>query len=307
MKNQIKKIIKSQLEKLPHIKDIVAELNFFKAQSYYPPGHYYSTIPLLKNIESEQNRIWKNDFESTIEGIDLHSVEQVKLVKKFSEYYSELPFKTDQTEVTRYKYDNSSYSFTDAIILYSFIRHFKPKRIIEIGSGHSSAVMLDTNELFFNSSIKLTMIEPYPKRLNTLLRDSDNTNNTIIVDKVQNVDLNNFKSLNAGDILFVDSSHVVKTGSDVNHILFDILPNLKKGVYIHFHDIFYPFEYPKEWVLSGRHWNENYFLKAFLMYNPSFKIKFFSDYMHRYYSDVFSDMPLTYKNTGGNLWLEKIN
>ncbi len=98
-----------------------------------------------------------------------------------------------------------------------------------------------------------------------------------------------------------------KTGSDVNYILFDILPILNKGVFIHFHDIFYPFEYPKKWVYEGRNWNEDYILKAFLMYNSEFKIRLFSHYLHELHKDTFKDMPLCYKNTGGNIWLEKIN
>lgn len=114
-----------------------------------------------------------------------------------------------------------------------------------------------------------------------------------------------FEKLNKGDILFVDSTYVSKTGSDVNYILFEILPVLKKGVIIHFHDVFYPFEYPKEWVFQGRNRNESYILKAFLMYNESFEIKLFSEYLHRHHKEVFEDMPLCYLTAGGNLWVEK--
>jgi len=127
----------------------------------------------------------------------------------------------------------------------------------------------------------------------------------IIGDTVQSVPLDTFKKLQAGDILFVDSTHVSKTGSDVNHILFEILPVLNPGVIIHFHDIFYPFEYPKEWVLRGYNWNEDYILRAFLMYNNAYEIKLFPDYLHRHHKEVFAELPLTYKNTGGSFWLEK--
>ncbi len=91
----------------------------------------------------------------------------------------------------------------------------------------------------------------------------------------------------------------------MNYILFEILPRLKSGVLIHFHDIFYPFEYPRDWVFMGRNWNENYFLKAFLMYNNQFEIKLFSHYLHQHHSTVFKEMPLVYRNGGGNLWIEK--
>src|SRR5690606_3240197 len=121
----------------------------------------------------------------------------------------------------------------------------------------------------------------------------------------QDIDLELFKNLEAGDILFVDSTHIVKTGSDVNYILFSILPILQKGVFIHFHDIFFPFEYPKKWVYGGHNWNETYFLRAFLMYNDHFKIRLFSHHMHTFYPETFNEMPLAYKNIGGNIWLEK--
>ena len=165
--------------------------------------------------------------------------------------------------------------------------------------------MLDVNEHFFNNEIALTFVEPYPVRLNSLLKTSDKKQTNIVESFVQDVDLELFKTLKKDDILFVDSSHVVKTGSDVQHILFNILPILNSGVYIHFHDVFYPFEYPKKWVLNGFNWNEDYFLRAFLMYNNDFEIALFSDYLHKFHKSVFESMPLTYNNTGGNLWIRK--
>jgi hypothetical protein len=165
--------------------------------------------------------------------------------------------------------------------------------------------MLDTNERFLQHSLELTFIEPYAGRLLSLLTDIDKQRTTIIEAFVQAVPLTTYDQLEAGDILFVDSTHVVKTGSDVNHILFEILPRLKPGVFIHFHDIFYPFEYPKEWVFGGFNWNEDYFLKAFLLYNNAFDIVLFSEYLHKHHPDAFLNMPLAYKNHGGNLWLQK--
>jgi hypothetical protein len=119
------------------------------------------------------------------------------------------------------------------------------------------------------------------------------------------VNLEIFKQLDRNDILFIDSTHVSKTGSDVNFILFEILPLLKSGVLIHFHDISYPFEYPKDWVFGGRNWNENYLLRAFLMYNNDFKIYLFTHFLHLYYREAFEEMPLSFKNIGGSLWIEK--
>jgi predicted O-methyltransferase YrrM len=296
------------LNKLPHIRFLHKELMHFKKNAYFPPGHYYSVIIDVEAIKKREKEIWKNENVDAIEGIDLHSENQLKLVKEFETYYSELPFKEQKTANLRYYLDNLFYPHTDGIIFYSIIRHFKPKQIIEIGSGYSSALILDTNNLFFDNAIKLTFIDPYPERLYSLISDNDKKATTIIESDVQLISLEVFEKLNAGDILFVDSTHVAKTGSDVNYILFEILPRLKSGVLIHFHDIFFPFEYPRDWVFKGKNWNEDYFLKAFLMYNHNFEIKFFSNYLHMLHKDAFKNMPLCYNgynNYGGSLWIEK--
>lgn len=301
MKNQLE----SFLNKLPYVRGLYQHKRNFVKNSCYSAGHYYSPIIDVDEIKRKENQIWKTDLKDKIEGINLNTVEQIELTNQFNQYYNEIPFKDNQTESLRYYFKNSFYSYSDGLVLYSFIRHFKPKRIIEVGSGFSSALMLDCNELYFNNEINLTFIEPYPDRLNSLLKENDKQNTSIISKFIQDVELNEFEKLEAGDILFIDSTHVSKTGSDVNYIIFDILPRLKKGVLIHVHDVFFPFEYPKEWVYEGRNWNEDYLLKAFLMHNTSFKIKIFTHYLHLMHSDVFKDMPLAYKNFGGNIWIEK--
>jgi hypothetical protein len=151
----------------------------------------------------------------------------------------------------------------------------------------------------------LAFVEPFPVQLHKLISEKDKLNSKIIQQKVQDVDLSVFKSLQKNDILFIDSSHVSKTGSDVNYEFFNIIPNLNSGVIIHVHDIFYPFEYPKEWVYEGRNWNENYILRAFLSFNEQFEILFFSDFMHKFFPGDFDGLPLMKKNTGGNFWMVK--
>ena len=301
----MKNWIKQQLNKLPHVRSLYLENKQWKKYSRVPPGHYYSPIVNVPQIKEKEDVLWGKKVDQ-IKGIRFNDQEQLQLLKDLSHYYQELPFTEQQTDELRYYFNNTFYSYTDAIVLYAMIRHYKPKNIIELGSGFSSAVMMDVNEKFFSNTINLTFIEPYPKRLNSLLKEEDSKRHKIIVQDAQKIDLDVFKVLEKGDILFIDSTHVAKTGSDVNYILFSILPSLKEGVLIHFHDIFFPFEYPKKWVYQGNNWNEIYFLQSFLMYNDTFKIKLFSHYMHRFYKEAFNTMPLTYKNTGGNLWLEKI-
>lgn len=301
----LKSQLASVINKLPYVSRLHKETELFKQNCCYPAGHYYSTIISVKDIKNRQEKIWEHVNTDGIHGINLDAANQLELVKRFYGFYKELPFGDSKKENLRYYFENNYYSYTDAIFLHSMIRHYQPKQIIEVGSGYSSAVMLDTNELFFGNKISLTFIEPYPDRLNAILKEEDRKATTIIESDVQQVPYAVFEQLNAGDILFIDSTHVVKTGSDVNYLLFEILPRLKSGVLIHFHDIFYPFEYPKDWVFMGKNWNEDYFLKAFLMYNNAFDIKLFSHYLHVHHKEVFESMPLCYKNGGGNLWLQK--
>lgn len=301
----LKQHLISILNKLPHVRGLYQENRHFKQNACFPPGHFYSTIVSVEDVKKRQHEIWSKESIDGIKGINLNVDEQIKLVKQFEQYYNEIPFTENKSNDNRYYFENGFYSYTDAIFLHSMIRHFKPNQLIEIGSGFSSSVMLDTNERFFDKSINLTFIEPYTDRLKSLLKDTDYERTTIIEKNVQDVKIETFEKLNAGDILFIDSTHVVKTDSDVNYILFEILPTLKSGVLIHFHDIFYPFEYPKEWVFMGRNWNEDYFLRAFLMYNNEFEIKLFSHYLHKHHQHIFDNMPLCFKNPGGNLWLIK--
>jgi len=271
---------------------------------YFLPGHFYSPVVSWNEVKNREN-LWS--YSDRIEGINLNLEGQKQLVNGFLKYYDDIPWISEKKDNLRFYFQNPYYSYTDGIFLYFMIRHFRPQRIMEIGSGFSSALMVDTNKLFFSNTIKLTFIEPFPERLYSLLGESDLPNVKVLEKKVEEIPLPEFEKLEKGDFLFVDSSHVSKTGSDVNHILFNILPRLKKGVIIHFHDIFYPFEYPKLWVYEGRNWNEIYLLRAFLMNNANYKIHLFSSLLHQNDSSIFENMPLCMENRGGSLWLEKIN
>lgn len=300
-RKKIIKSVKKVLNKLPYVNTLYKQ----SLNCCYPNGHYYSPVFSIKDVINRQDKIWKHINNKNIEGIDINFEEQKNLVLSFKKFYSDIPFTHDKQEHIRFYYDNSYYSYTDSIILYSMIRKYTPKRIIEVGSGFSSMVMLDVNEIFFNNAIDITFVEPYPDRLYALMKESDLEKNNLIESDIQNIPLESFKKLDKGDILFIDSTHVSKTGSDVNYIFFEILPVLKSGVLIHFHDIFYPFEYPKEWVFKGVNWNESYVLKSFLMYNDKFKIKFFSQYLHKFQKDIFNEMSLCFKSLGSSFWIEK--
>ena len=216
------------------------------------PGHFYSPIPSREEVSEVVTRIRaEHTVSSERPGIRLNGEKQRDLLKIFETFYKDLPFPEEQSDRCRYYFRQSPYPYPDAIFLYSFLRHVKPKQIIEVGSGFSSAVILDTVDRFFPQPPRLTFIEPYPVTLTRLLRPEDARKVTIIKERVQTTPLELFESLNSGDLLFIDSSHIVKCGSDVSFLIFDVLPRLPVGVYVHFHDIFQSFEYPEEWLLQG--------------------------------------------------------
>jgi len=271
----------------------------------YAPGGFFSPIPSIDEIR-EYN--FNSKLPDALPGIDLNTNEQLNLLDSFEPFYRELPFTEEKSGAgVRYYYKNNSYCYSDAIFLYSMIRYLKPKKLIEVGSGFSSCVTLDTNEIFLGNSIDCIFIEPYPSLLESLLKKSDRENITIYKKRLQEIPIEIFGELKENDILFMDSTHVAKFNSDVNYVFHKILPALASGVYIHFHDVFYPFEYPREWLLKGWAWNEQYMLRAFLEYNNAFKIVLFNTYLESMYeAKLKSRFPLLYKNTGGSIWIKKI-
>jgi len=166
--------------------------------------------------------------------------------------------------------------------------------------------MLDTVESMGSYQPELTFIDPNPERLLKLLRPSDEKRATVIAEPIQKVPVDVFMALEAGDFVFIDSSHVLKCGSDLQRLLFDIIPILPVGVFVHFHDVFYPFDYPDEWLKEGRYYNENYLLRAFLSYNDEWSIQFFNHYVSLEFGDFIQQkMPLCSKNPGGSLYLRR--
>jgi hypothetical protein len=241
-------------------------------------------------------------------GIDLNDARQIELLKKITAYYADFPFTPHREPANRYYYSNPMFGFNDGLTLYAFLRHFRPQKVIEIGSGFSSALMLDTSERYMKYSIDFTFIEPYPDRLNSLIRQDDIHKCRIIPAKVQDVSPELFHVLGRNDFLIIDSSHVVKIGSDLSQILFSILPQLNPGVLVHLHDVWWPFEYPESMIMEGRIWNEIYFIRAFLQFNRVFQVLYFGSYMQAEHRDLFDQKMTNYlKNNGKSLWLQKID
>ncbi|MCL1939100.1 MAG: class I SAM-dependent methyltransferase [Desulfovibrionaceae bacterium] len=276
---------------------------------FVPLDHFYS--PMV--VADELTTTFKDFYDaqssvSSLDGIDIDGEKMNDLWVQFSEYIENYPFSEHSSDEYTYYLDNGSFVYGDGLILHSMIRHFKPKRIIEIGSGFSSACIFDTSK-FLSSPIEIIYIEPYPDLLYAVLPKCAQKNVTIIAEKIQNVDLSYFKQLQENDFLFIDSTHIMKTGSDVMHEFFTIMPMIKPGVFVHFHDIFWPFEYPKSWIFENRKysrsWNELYGLRALLTNNSEYEIVFFNDYFGKIHKNIANKIPHFAKNPGGSIWLRK--
>ena len=277
---------------------------YLHCSRFVPPGHYYSPIPSDEEIE-----LWSKNPRSASElGLDRRVPQQESLATSLAKFYPEIPFKDQADGDLRYYYQNTFFSYSDAIFLHLLIRHLEPRRIIEVGSGFSSAVMLDTVGRFLKGNSQLSFVEPYPERLQSLLRPDDTNRCTVIQKRVQDVGVTPFLALEANDILFIDSTHITKVGSDVNFLLFEVLPHLKPGVWVHIHDIFPNFDYPVATVRDGIAWNEAYIVRAFLTFNSDFEIALHvPHFVENHREWLKNNMPDCLKSSGGSLWLRRKN
>jgi hypothetical protein len=241
------------------------------------PIHYYEPLPDFRAITTDQIQR-RREYSA----IDFRWDEQLSLLRELEPYAGELP----ASDLA-----NDYFSGFDAVVYYSMIRRLKPRRIIEIGGGYSTCIA--NKALAANQSGRLTCIEPFPEdRLN-----GGKLGVQLITKRVEEIDVSFFSGLDANDILFIDSSHTVKFGSDVCYEILEILPTLKPGVLVHVHDIFFPHDYPAEWLLQRRlALNEQYLLEAFLAFNRDFEVAL-SNYW----------LSLEYGNNVARLWPKAVS
>ena len=304
----VKECLKAVARRTPLLGRVVSDREHLRAaQGCYALGHYYSPIPSAADVEMRAPAFYEKRKHKAIPGVDLNEAAQLALLAEFKRLHDEQCWVGPARGAVRYRRDNQSYGIADAILLYCMIRHLRPKRIIEVGCGNSSCIILDTNERFLDNSISCTFVDPYPDRLFSLIRAEDRACHEIVPRKLQDIEIARFSELSCGDMLVIDSSHVSKLGSDVNHLFFEILPRLKPGVIIHIHDIFYPFDYPKSWLDRGMYFNEAYVLKAFLQFNPAFEILFWNQFLHCFHLDrLRADMSLCAEDPGAAIWLRRV-
>ena len=272
------------------------------------PNHFYQPVPDTSELKDD---LWRKHSE--LIGIDLRETSQLELLRlfasKFKNEYEQFP-RTPTATPYEYYMANSAFVSVDGEILYSMIRHFKPRRIFEIGSGYStylSAQAVQKNaEEDRGYECELVAFEPYPDEI---LKAGFPGLSRLVRKKIQDVPVSEFDKLAQNDILFIDSSHVLKTGSDVHLEYLEILPRLNKGVIVHTHDIFLPQEYPKEWVLGRRlFWTEQYVLQAFLAFNDSFEVLWAGNYMNLKHPDELKKAFSSYKRNQtlpGSFWTRR--
>lgn len=271
------------------------------------PGHFYSVIPnITKDYKTAAFKFLDLDFNEESHEIILNEINDY--LTQFDTEFGAANIEERQNNL-KYTLLNGAFEWMDARMLHYFLQKNKPKKIIEIGSGNSTLLTYNTKQMF-NLDLEIICIEPYPSYFLEKMHNAGNI--TLIKNNLQNIDLNIFTTLTENDILFIDSSHVAKLDSDVMYYFTQIFPLLNKNVLIHIHDIFFPHDYPLEWLKEGRFWNEQYMLYTFLQYNTKFKIKFCNSYSgYKYTSELEYIQKNTYERknningvfSGGSIWL----
>lgn len=263
---------------------------------------YYSPIP------SQAERAAATVNESALIGIEIslqcHEMFLRTLLPPYVPEFSSL-----SASMAPFRFPNPAFREVDAEVYYSVLRGLRPKRVVEIGSGYSSllaAFALRQNSLTEGpeGAGHLEVVDPYPFHLLSTVE-----NVTVYEKPVQEMSLDSFTSLGPGDILFIDSSHVLRSGSDVTFELLEILPRLQGGVYVHFHDVFLPGGYPAEWLeRKSWFWNEQQALQAFLSFNDAFEILWAGSWLAHHHPDVLSAAIPSFGPgvRPGSLWIRRI-
>ncbi|MEW4567719.1 class I SAM-dependent methyltransferase [Tautonia sp. JC769] len=281
------------------VRGLLLDPNFFEfwqARGLHAlPVHFYKPVPDTRLLGDD---LWTR--RSDLVGVDMNEAGQLAFLDRFrTDYQSEF----EQLEPGRG-------GAPDWGVLYCMIRHFKPRRVIEVGSGVSttvSAMTLLRNQKETGIEARFTAIEPYPL---PFLTDGMPGLSELRRSTLQEIPLSEFEALEANDILFLDSSHVLKVGSDVQYAFLEILPRLRPGVVVHVHDIFFPYEYPRKLAFEFQSfWNEMYLLQAFLAFNAAFEVLWSSSYLHHLHPDALRETFPRYSPAGGtpsSFWMRRI-
>jgi predicted O-methyltransferase YrrM len=273
----------------------------------WPLGHYYSPVPDTRRLALRRFklRVWPSEPRET-PGIDWRGPEQGTLCRELADQ-EPLQFAAEATaDETEYFKQNQMLPALDAWLLQAMLRHLGPSRVIEVGAGYSSLVTARVNRECFGGAIRFTCIDPH---VSHFLRSGVPGITELRTEEVQDTPLELFDELAAGDVLFIDTSHTVKTGGEVPWIYNQVLPRLAAGVVVHLHDVFLPGDYPEAWVMEGRAWNELYLIEAFLAFNSAFEVLLGSRWMAQHdwaaLVQAFPDLTTEDAELAGSLWIRR--
>ncbi len=260
-----------------------------RSPPYTAPGHFYS--PATSSRDRQRAIDWRSREPV---GVELDEAGQEALMRDLVPLMAELP-------EDRWRADNGMYGRADAAVLHAMFRHHRPRSYLEVGSGYSTAVALDVAERHL-PHLRITCVEPHAERLRSRLRAGDEVE--LIEKPVQDVPLETFAALESGDVLLIDSTHVLKSGSDVAWLYLHVLPTLAPGVLVHVHDVHWPFEYPETWLREGRDWTEVYLLRAFLTHNDLWRIRLMTSWFWTCRPELLPSS-LCGQRTG-SLWMQRV-
>lgn len=273
------------------------------------PVHYEEAIPDTRQLPAT---LWEGPRLTP--GLDWNGEAQrallARLAADFRAEYAALPLEP-AGEPWRFALRNGSFESVDAELLYALIRHLWPRRMLEIGSGNSTllaaeAFRRNAADRPGASPPELVACEPWP---NATLRAGVPGLTRLLPCRAQEIPAAEFAALGDGDILFIDSSHVVQTGGDVTHLLLEVVPRLAPGVIVHVHDIFLPGEYPREWLTRAhRFWTEQYLLQAFLLFNREFSVLLSGAWLATHHPDELAAAVPSFepgRTRPGSFWMRR--
>jgi Methyltransferase domain len=272
------------------------------------PVHYYSPVPDVRDLR-RRPEIWEHP--SDLPGIDMRvDAQQALMTEVFVRYHEECDFPRRATNrSSEYHTDNVYFGYVSAVAMHSMIRHFKPRRVIEIGAGFSTLVIGGAARLNASEGwrTEVTAIDPYPSEI---VAGGIPGVDHLIADRVERLGTEAFKELARHDIVSIDSSHTVKTGGEVPYLYLDVLPRLPAGVFVHIHDIFLPDEYPQAWLFRRHYWNEQYLVHAFLIGNRHFEVVWAPRFMELTFPNDYRAMAMgrigvEENNQSYSLWIRR--
>jgi Methyltransferase domain len=299
-KDDVAEAIAALLDSYVHSPDYARYFRLWQARGIHvTPVHFYSPIPDTSKLGAD---VWER--ETALAGIDLAESRQLNLLtgfRGFLDEYNAFPF--EPAEPGGFYLNNPMFSGTDALVLYCMIRQFRPSSIVEVGAGFSTRVLVEAARR--NGPTRIVSVDPHPAEA---LKERA-LPITLIERPVQELPFSVFESLERDDVLFIDSSHVVRIDGDVPYLFLEVLPRLKPGVIVHVHDIFLPRQLPREWVIDGmRFWCEQYLLQAFLAFNREFEVLLSNSFLGLRHEPVMRDVfPRSPWWGGGSFWMRRVD